>query len=66
MASNGVNLIEQDAKLAWRRFRGNATPQEMLRWINHEFRRGYRLKEFEESLAKLRVIGASSESKSAA
>ncbi|HZQ24364.1 MAG TPA: hypothetical protein VFA89_16370 [Terriglobales bacterium] len=66
MASTGINLIEQDAKLAWRRFRGNATAQEMLRWINHEFRRGYRLQDFEESIAKLKSRGETLDTKSAA
>jgi len=53
MTSPMISLIDQDVQIAWRRFRGSASPQEMLRWLNHEFRRGYRLDEFESSLARV-------------
>jgi hypothetical protein len=47
------DLLDKDVQLALQRFRGKATTHEMLRWINHEFRRGYQLQEFENALTKL-------------
>jgi hypothetical protein len=66
MASPTMNLIDQDVQIAWRRFRGNASAQEMLRWLNHEFRRGYRLDEFENSLRRVLASLQSGESRPSA
>jgi hypothetical protein len=55
MENTVPNLIDRDAQLALQRYRGNATPEEMLRWINHNFRRKYQLQEFKDSLEKAKT-----------
>ncbi len=60
------SLIDKDVQLALQRFGGNATAYEMLRWINHELRRGYQLQEFEDSLAKLKPFSGEPSRRTAA
>lgn len=54
MADHNTNVLDADVRLAWRRFRGKATTDQMLRWLNHHLRRGYAAKTFEAHLAELR------------
>lgn len=49
-----MQLLDADLQLAWRRFRGHATAEQMLSWLNHNFQREYDRPTFQACLEKFR------------
>ena len=54
MSDQSIDTLDADIRLAWHRFRGKATAQQMLSWLNHNLERKYESKLFEACLARLR------------
>ena len=54
MGAYNNDALDSDVQLAWRRFRGKATAEQMLRWLKHNLQREYESKVFEASLERLR------------